>query len=81
MQNPILPKILIQFGKEINKTGQMERNTSNYENVVLFSPYGLKTNYSKLVTGIITKAFYLENQSKDNIMKMVDMFEIMMLLR
>ena len=45
-KNPILPKILIQFGKEINKTGQMERNTSNYENVVLFSPYGLKTNYS-----------------------------------
>ena len=45
-KNPILPKILIQFGKEINKTGQMERNTSIYENVVLFSPYGLKTNYT-----------------------------------
>ena len=45
-KNPILPKILIQFGKEINKTGQMVRNTSNYENVVLFSPYGLKSNYS-----------------------------------
>ena len=45
-KNPILPKILIQFGKEINKTGQMERNTCNFENVVLFSPYGLKNNYS-----------------------------------
>ena len=45
-KNNILPKLLIQFGKEINKTGQMKRNTSKYENVVLFSPYGLKNNYS-----------------------------------
>ena len=45
-KNPILPKILIQFGKEINKTGQMKSNTSKFENVVLFSPYGLKNNYN-----------------------------------
>ena len=45
-KNPILPKILIQFGKEINKTGLMNVNTSKYENVVLFSPYGLKNNYN-----------------------------------
>ncbi len=45
-KNSILPKILIQFGKEINKTGQMKSNTSKFENVVLFSPYGLKNNYN-----------------------------------
>jgi hypothetical protein len=45
-KNPILPKILIHFGKEINKTGLMNVNTSKYENVVLFSPYGLKNNYN-----------------------------------
>ena len=45
-KNPILPKILIQFGKEINKSGLMNGNSSKYENVVLFSPYGLKNNYN-----------------------------------
>ena len=45
-KNPILPKILIQFGKEINKSGLMSGNSSKFENVVLFSPYGLKNNYN-----------------------------------
>lgn len=45
-KHPVLPKILIQFGKEINKTGEMKKNTSRFENIVLFSPYGLKSNYN-----------------------------------
>ena len=42
----MLPKINIQFGREINKVGKMKHNTCNYENVVLFSPYYLKNNYN-----------------------------------
>ena len=46
---PLLPKIMVQFGKEINKNGELKKNTSNYENVVLFSPYILKVNYSTIL--------------------------------
>ena len=46
---PLLPKILIQFGKEINKNGELKKNTSNLANVVLFSPYILKVNYSTIL--------------------------------
>ena len=45
-KNPILPKITLQFGKEINKVGKMKFNTSNIDSVVLFSPYFLKNNYN-----------------------------------
>ena len=42
----ILPKLTVQFGEEINKNGEMKKNTSIIENVVLFSPYILKNNYN-----------------------------------
>ena len=42
----ILPKLTVQFGEEINKIGDMNTNTCNYETVVLFSPYILKNNYN-----------------------------------
>ena len=45
-KNPILPKLTVHFGKEINKNGDMKTNTSNYDTVVLFSPYFLKNNYN-----------------------------------
>jgi hypothetical protein len=45
-KEPLLPKLTIQFGEEINKTGEMRNNTCNYETVVLFSPYILKNNYN-----------------------------------
>ncbi len=41
----ILPKLTVEFGEEINKNGEMKKNTSIIENVVLFSPYILKNNY------------------------------------
>ena len=44
----LLPKLAVQFGKEINKNGEMKNNTCNYENVILFSPYVLKNNYNTL---------------------------------
>ena len=43
---PVLPKLTIQFGEEINKNGEMKKNTCVYETVVLFSPYILKNNYN-----------------------------------
>ena len=42
----MLPKLTIQFGREINKIGKMKNNTCNYDSVVLFSPYYLKNNYN-----------------------------------
>ena len=44
-----LVKFLVQFGNEINKTGQMKFNTCKYESIVLFSPYSLKMNYKSLI--------------------------------
>ena len=44
----ILPKLTVQFGEEINKTGDMKKNTCIVENIVLFSPYVLKNNYNTL---------------------------------
>ena len=64
-KNPMLPKILIQFGKEINKDGQMKFNTSKYENVVLFSPYSLKNNY----TTTLLKNFGVKLDLEELIMK------------
>ena len=45
-KSPILPKLTVQFGEEINKNGDMKTNTCNYDTVVLFSPYILKNNYN-----------------------------------
>ena len=45
-EEPLLPKLTIQFGEEINKNGEMKKTTCNYESVVLFSPYILKNNYN-----------------------------------
>ena len=45
-KNPFLPKISLQFGKEINKIGKMKYNTSKIDSIVLFSPYFLKSNYN-----------------------------------
>ena len=43
---PLLPKLTIQFGEEINKNGDMAKNTCMYETEILFSPYILKNNYN-----------------------------------
>ena len=45
---PILPKISVQFGREINKTGKMKQNTCKLDNIVLFSPFFLKDNYNSV---------------------------------
>ena len=42
----LLPKLTVQMGEEINKSGDMKENTCNFDTVVLFSPYILKNNYS-----------------------------------
>ena len=42
----LLPKLTVQFGEEINKSGNMKENTSYFDTVILFSPYILKNNYS-----------------------------------
>ena len=46
--NPILPKITVQFGKEINKNGKMKQNSCKLDSVVLFSPFFLKDNYNSV---------------------------------
>ena len=45
-EQPLLPKLTVQFGEEINKNGEMKKNTCHYDTVVLFSPYILKNNYN-----------------------------------
>ena len=45
-KSPLLPKLTVQFGEEINKNGEMKANTCNYDTAVLFSPYILKNNYN-----------------------------------
>ena len=42
----MLPKLTIQFGKEININGNMKYSTSKYDCIVLFSPLSLKENYN-----------------------------------
>ena len=51
----ILPKLTVQFGEEINKSGDMKKNTCIIENIVLFSPYILKNNYN---------TFFKKNEKK-----------------
>ena len=43
---PMLPKLTIQFGEEINMIGNMIINSSKLDCVVLFSPFSLKENYN-----------------------------------
>ena len=45
---PILPKLTVQFGKEINKNGKMKQNSCKLDNIVLFSPFFLKDNYNSV---------------------------------
>ena len=45
----ILPKITFQFGKEINKSGDMRINTCYYDSAILYSPFTLKNNYKSTV--------------------------------
>ena len=46
----ILPKITVQFGREINKTGKMKQNTCKLDSIVLISPFFLKDeNYNSVV--------------------------------
>ena len=42
----LLPKLTVQFGKNININGTMKFTTSKYDCVVLFSPLSLKENYN-----------------------------------
>ena len=43
--NNIIPKLTVQFGKEMNKLGKLKLNTCSLDNFVLFSPLTLKTSY------------------------------------
>ena len=45
----ILPKITIQYGTEINRSGKLKVNTSKNDVSVLFSPYFLKVNNNSLL--------------------------------
>ena len=42
----LLPKLTVQFGKEVNINGTLKYCTSKYDCVVLFSPLSLKENYN-----------------------------------
>ena len=44
-----LPKLTLEFGKEINKNGSMKINTCNLDSVPLYTPYTLKNNYKTTV--------------------------------
>ena len=50
--NLILPKLSLQFGRELNKSGLMRTNTCMYNSIVLFSPYILKNNYNSSLVKI-----------------------------
>ena len=45
----ILPKLSFQFGKEINKSGDMRINTCYYDSAILYSPFTLKNTYKSSV--------------------------------
>ena len=44
-----LPKLTLEFGKEINKNGYMRINTCKLDSVPLYTPYTLKNNYKTTV--------------------------------
>ena len=48
-KNAIIPKLTVQFGKEINKLGKLKLNTCSLDNFVLFSPLTLKSSYDVLI--------------------------------
>ena len=45
----ILPKLTFQFGREINKSGDMRINTCYYDSAILYSPFTLKNNYKNTI--------------------------------
>ena len=45
----VLPKISFQFGKEINKSGDMRINICYYDSCILYSPFTLKNNYKSTI--------------------------------
>ena len=45
----ILPKLSFQFGREINKGGDMTINTCYYDSAILYSPFTLKNNFKSTV--------------------------------
>jgi hypothetical protein len=45
----ILPKLSFQFGREVNKSGDMRINTSYLDSAILHSPFTLKNNYKTTV--------------------------------
>ena len=45
----ILPKLTFQFGKEINKSGDMRINTCYFDSAILYSPFTLKNNIKTTV--------------------------------
>ena len=68
--NPILPKISVQFGKEINKTGKMKLNTCKLDSVVLFSPFFLKDNYNS----VALRAYGVKLDVEDLLLKYNNIF-------
>ena len=62
-----LPKITIQYGTEINKSGKIKLNTSKNDCVVLFSPYFLKDNYHSLTRNFGIKLDVEELMLKYNV--------------
>ena len=63
----ILPKITVQYGTEINKSGKIKLNTSKIDCVVLFSPYFLKVNYHSLIRNFGIKLDVEELMLKYNV--------------
>ena len=63
----ILPKMTIQYGTEINKSGKLKLNTSKTYSVVLFSPYFLKLNYHSLLRNFGIKVDVEELMLKYNV--------------
>ena len=45
----ILPKLSFQFGKDLNKSGDMRINTCYYDSAILYSPFTLKNNYKSTI--------------------------------
>ena len=67
---PILPKLSVQFGKEINKIGKMKENTCKLDSVVLFSPLDLKNNYNS----VALRAYSVKLDVEDLLLKYNNIF-------
>ena len=67
---PILPKLSVQFGKEINKIGKMKENTCKLDSVVLFSPLDLKNNYNS----VALRAYGVKLDVEDLLLKYNNIF-------